>query len=85
MPRSFSIWPDEIAREALEVGHLHGVVGRDDEAEMMPVVLAPLREGLRIGIVGAGTEQPRLLSVPGDALAPQIVEMGRERRAASAL
>ena len=37
--------PGEIARESFEVGHLTGVLGGDDEAEMMPVVLAAIREG----------------------------------------
>ena len=37
--------PREIAREGLQIGHLAGVLGRDDEAEMVPVVLAPLGEG----------------------------------------
>src|SRR5579871_3536765 len=51
----------------------------------MAVVRAALRERLRIGFIGAGTEEPRLLSVPGDALAPQIAEMGREGGAARAV
>jgi hypothetical protein len=57
----------------------------EDEPEMMPVVLAPLRERLSIGIVRAGSTQPGFLSVPGDALAAQIAEVGRKRRAASAV
>src|SRR3546814_7129882 len=60
--------PDKIAREGFEVRHFHGVVGRDNETEMVPVVFAPLCERLRIGIIGAGAKQPHLLSVPGDAL-----------------
>ncbi len=43
---------DQLAGEALEVGHLRRVLGRDDEAEMMAVILAPLGEGLGIGILG---------------------------------
>ena len=73
---------DQLAGEALEVGHLRRVLGRDDEAEMMAILLAPLGEGLGIGILGLRTEQPRLLPVPGDALAPEIAEVGRERRCA---
>ncbi len=45
----------------------------------MPVILAPFRERLRISVIGARPEQPGLLSVPGDALAAQIVQVGRER------
>ena len=74
---------DQLAGEALEVGHLRRVLGRDDEAEMVAVVLAPLGEGLGIGVLGLGAEQPRLLPVPGDALAPEIAEMGGERRRAA--
>src|SRR3546814_12326644 len=77
--------PDKIAREGFEVRHFHGVVGRDNETEMVPVVFAPLCERLRIGIIGAGAKQPRLLSVPGDALAAQIVQVSPERRVASAM
>ena len=75
---------DQLAGEALEVGHLRRVLGRDDEAEMMAVVLAPLGEGLGIGVLGLRAEQPRLLPVPGDALAPEIAEVGGERRRARA-
>ena len=46
----------------------------------MAVVLAALGEGLGIGVLGLRTEQPGLLAVPGDALAPQIAEVGGERR-----
>ncbi|MGY3033776.1 NADPH-dependent glutamate synthase beta subunit-like oxidoreductase [Bradyrhizobium sp. USDA 4354] len=35
-----------------------------------PETLAALTERLEIGIVGVGAEQPRLVPVPGDALAP---------------
>ncbi len=77
--------PDEIACKGLEVGHFHGVVGRDDEAEMMPVRVAPLRKLLRVDGIDTGAEKPGLLSVPGDALAPEVVEMGRERCSAAAM
>ena len=48
----------------------------------MAVLLAPLGEGLGVGVLGLRTEQPGLLPVPGDALAPEIAEMGGERRRA---
>src|SRR5579885_3215131 len=76
---------DQVAGEPLEVRHIDRVIRRHDEAEMVAIVGAALREGLGIGLVGAGTEEPRLLSVPGDALAPQIAEMGREGGAARAV
>src|SRR3546814_9463147 len=40
--------PHQLEGEGLEVGHLWRVLGRDDEPEMMPVVLSPLGEGLGI-------------------------------------
>ena len=70
----------QIAREGLEVGHLAGILGRDDEPEMMPVVLAPLREGRAIGTVAAGIEHLGPLATPGDAVALQVRKMGRQRR-----
>lgn len=72
--------PGEIARESFEIGHLAGVLGRDDEAEMMPVVLAAIREGRVVSAVTAGIEHHRLLTVTGDAVALQIGKMGGQRR-----
>ena len=46
----------------------------------MSVLLAPLREGLGAGVLGLGTEQPGLLPVPGDALAPEVAKVGCKRR-----
>ena len=75
----------EIAREALQVGHLRGVFGRNDEPEMMPVVFAAFGELFHIGFVGLGTEHARLLAVARHTLTLQIVEMRTERRAAGAV
>jgi hypothetical protein len=42
---------DQVAAEGPEVGHLGGILRRDDEAEMMPVVEAalPCRHGCPAG------------------------------------
>ncbi|OIQ93574.1 hypothetical protein GALL_244220 [mine drainage metagenome] len=77
--------PDQIAGKALEVGEVGGILRRDDEAEMMSVVFAAFGERLGIGILGFGTEQPGLFSVPGDALAAEITEMGGKRRGMGAM
>ena len=71
---------DQIAGEGFEVRHLHRVVGRDDEPEVMPVLFTALREGPAVHIVAARPEQPGLLSVTGHALTAEIIEMGGERR-----
>jgi hypothetical protein len=73
---------DQLAGEALQAGHLRRFFRQDDEPEMVAVALTPLGEGLRIGILGLRTEQPGLLPVPGDTLAPEVAEMGAERRRA---
>ncbi|EGY00786.1 hypothetical protein AZA_86051 [Nitrospirillum viridazoti Y2] len=73
---------DQLAGVALEVGHLGRILGRDDEAEVVAVTLTPLGEGLWIGVLGLRTEQPGLLTVPGDALAPEVAEMSAKRRRA---
>ena len=77
--------PHQVAGIGLEVGHLRRVLGRDDEPEMMPIILGPLGEGLGIGVLGLGTEQPRLLPVPGDTLAPQVAKVGGKRRGPRAM
>ena len=74
--------PDEITGEGSQVGHLQRIVWRDDEAEMMPVVLAALGEVPAVRFFLSRPEQASLLSVSGDAVAAQIVEMGAERRGA---
>jgi len=67
--------PDEVAGEGFEIGHLQRVVGRYNEAEMVPVALAALGEGARVRILGLRPEQVGLLSIAGYALATEIVEM----------
>jgi hypothetical protein len=67
---------DQLARKALEVGEIHGVLRRYDEAEVVPVILAALGEGTGISLFGLGTEQAGFLPVTGDAFAPEVVEMG---------
>ncbi len=74
--------PGEIPREGAQVFHVAGVFRGDDEAEMVPVVLAAIGEGEIVGAVGLGVEHDALLSVPADAFPLQIGEMGRDRRGA---
>lgn len=71
---------NQLASETFEVGHIRRVLGRDDEAEMVAVILTALREGLGIGILDVGAEQVGLLPVTGHALAPEITEVSGQRR-----
>jgi hypothetical protein len=75
--------PHQLAGEGLEVGHLGRVLGRDDEAEVVAVVPGTIGECLGVGVLGLRSEQPGLLPIPGDPLAPEIGEVGGERRRTS--
>ena len=63
--------------QALEV---LGVLRRDDEAEVVAVILTTLGEGALVRGVGAGVEQARLLTISRDTVARQIGEVTRQRR-----
>ena len=69
----------ELAREGLEVADLGRVLGRDDEAEMMPVVLAALRERALISLVSRSIEHPRRLAVSRDTFALEIGDVLGQR------
>ena len=56
------------------------VLRRDCEPEMMPVLLAPFGESLRVGVVGGGVEHPGVRAVAGHSLALEVGDMLRERR-----
>ena len=72
----------QVAGEGFEIGHVDGVLGRDDEPEMVPIVGAAFGEILDIGIVGSGTEHASVLAVTGYTFASQIGEVSGERRGA---
>src|SRR5258708_2163616 len=71
---------DEVTGEGLQIGHLGGILRCDDEAEVMPIVMAAPCEGRRIGPVLRRAEHVRLFAVTGDAVALQVGDMGGERR-----
>ena len=71
--------PHEVAGEAVEVRHLRRVLGRDDEAEMMPVIPATGSKILCIHVLTIRPEQMRFLAVMGDAIPTQIGEMIGQR------
>src|SRR5215475_11844581 len=71
---------DEVAGEGFEIGHLGGIFRRDDEAEVMPIVMAAPYEGRSVRPVLRGAEHMRLLTIAADAVAPQVGDVGGERR-----
>ena len=60
-----------------------GVLGRNDEPEMMPIAFAALGERPMVGVVTFGVEHPARGAVLGYAFTPQIDQVGIERRSAS--
>jgi hypothetical protein len=65
-----------VACKSPEVGNLGGILRGDDETEMMPVVEAASREGHGVGAVLGGAEHAALLTVPGDAVALDVGDVG---------
>jgi hypothetical protein len=71
---------NEIAGIFAKVRQVRRILGRDDDPEMMPVVLAPIGEGAIVGAIAIGVEHPRGRSVAGDALALEIGDVRGQRR-----
>jgi hypothetical protein len=82
VPRSLSISPTRARVKALRSSHLGGILRRDDEAETMPVVEAASREGHGVGAVLGGAKHAALLAIPGDPVALEVGDVGRQRRRA---
>ncbi len=70
----------EVARVFAQIGQLRRVLGRDDDPEMMPIVLAPLGETAIVGLVAVRIEQRRWRTVAGHTLALQISDVRGQRR-----
>ncbi len=62
-------------RHALQIVIGGAVIGRDDEAELMPVAVAALQEGAAIGAIMRGIIELAGQPFAGDAIALQIAQM----------
>jgi hypothetical protein len=71
----------QVACEGFEIGHFGGILRRDDEAEMMPVVQAAPRERHGVGAILSGAEHVGLLTAAGDAVTLQVGERRRTQGA----
>ncbi len=80
MPRSCSASTHQLTSEGAKVGHPDRILSRHREPEMMPVLLAPLDESLRVGVVGSRIEHPSVGAVAGDARPFEIGDMLGQRR-----
>ncbi len=72
----------QLPGKGLEIRQLGRVVRRYDEPEMMPVALAPRREGAMVGVIPLGIKHATGGPVLGYALTPQIGQMSTERSSA---
>src|SRR5215468_10798146 len=71
---------DEVAGEGLEIGHLGSILRRNDEAEVMPIVMSAPREICGFGPDFRGAEHMGLLAVTGRAITLKVGNVGGERR-----
>ena len=74
-----------VAGEAAQVREAVAVLGRDDEAEGMPVAFASLDEGLAILLVALGSVELTALAVAGRAVPLDVAQMRARRTAAGAV
>ena len=72
----------QLAGEGAQVFHLGGILGRDDEPEVVPVILAAFGEEFAIGAVAVRIEQSAFASLAVNAVALEIGEMAGERSSA---
>lgn len=63
------------AHKGLQIIVLIGILCGYDEAELMPVLLAPFEEGIAIGAIGLRTVQFTGLTFAGHTIALNVVEM----------
>src|SRR3546814_16749702 len=71
--------PHQPAGEPLQLVVLGGVLGRDDEAELMAVALAALEERPAVGAIGLGVVERAGQSLAGDAVTLDVAEMELRR------
>jgi hypothetical protein len=69
----------QVPGEGAEVLKPQRVLRRDDQAEVLPVLLAPGGEGAVVGLIGVAVDPGGSLDVAGHALAHEVGDVFRER------
>ena len=69
----------QLAGECPQVRHVARIFGTDDEAEVVPVILATIGEAFAITLVRAGIEHGCIASVAGQPVAFEIGDMASKR------
>ncbi len=77
--------PHQIAGSLPQVGQLHTVFGRDDEAELVAVLATAVEKGAAVRHVALGRIDLALLAVPRDAVALQVAQVRVDRLGADEL
>ena len=70
----------KVADEGLEVGEAGPLIGGDDEAELVRVLLGPVQKGAAVHIVGVGIVETTGSAFAGDAITNDVLHV-RPRRA----
>ncbi|WP_407672727.1 hypothetical protein, partial [Novosphingobium organovorum] len=65
----------EVAGKALEVFEGWPVLGRDDQAELVPVLAAAFKEGFGVSVFGKGRVEPARLTIARGAVAFEVAHM----------
>ncbi len=74
----------QVTSPGLQLRERRCVLRADDEAEMVPVIGAALREASAVRVVGLRVEEPRLRTVTRHALALEVADVGGEGGGAEA-
>jgi len=72
-------------RVGTQVVQFRAVLGRDDEAEMVPVVGAAFLESVEVGVVGLRPVGPARLAIAAGAVALDVAQVLGERLRAGPL
>jgi hypothetical protein len=70
---------EQVANEGLEVGEAGPLVGGDDEAELVRVLLGPFQEGAAIDIIPVGIVETTRSAFARDPVANDVLEVGPHR------
>jgi hypothetical protein len=71
---------EQVPDEGLEIRKPGALVGGDDEAELVRVLLGPFQKGAAIGVIPVGVVQPAGSAFARDAVANDVFDV-RPRRA----
>jgi hypothetical protein len=66
----------EVAGVFGEVGKIRAIFGRDDEAELVAIILAALKEGIAIGAILGRRIELATLAIARGAVALDVAQMG---------